>query len=166
MYSSRLRAAFLLPTPADSAGVSCFWPGPVPYTRDPSPYTTPRAMVRFHGRPRYQSAARRAGQSPAQADQTSRKGHRNVGNTNGTPQNEPTQEPTQGAAQQQTQSQAPVDAGAHGDPAPLTAKAWNHILYGYDDDGGHMHGYGWIHGKPSSQMTGTRGKSSTRASKR
>ena len=70
-------------------------------------------------------------------------------NTNGTPQNEPMQEPTQGAAQQPTQSQAPVDAGdAHGDPAPLTAKSWNHILYGCDDDGGHMHGYGWIHGKP------------------
>ena len=31
---------FFYRTPADSAGVSCFWPGPVPYTRDPSPYTT------------------------------------------------------------------------------------------------------------------------------
>lgn len=32
--------------------------------------------------------------------------------------------------------------------APLTAEKWNHILYGYDDGGGHMHGYGWIHDKP------------------
>ena len=105
-------------------------------------------MVRFHGRPRDQSAARRAGQSPAQANKTTGRGIGISDNTNGTPQNEPTQDPTQAAAQQPTQSQAPVDAGAHGDPAPLIAKSWNRILYGYDDDGGHMHGYGWIHGKP------------------
>lgn len=38
----------------------------------------------------------------------------------------------------------PVD-WTDGMPATLTAERWNHILYGYDRGGGHMHGYGWIH---------------------
>lgn len=32
-------------------------------------------------------------------------------------------------------------------PAVMRAKEWNHILYGYNSGGGHMYGYGWIHGR-------------------
>lgn len=31
-----------------------------------------------------------------------------------------------------------------GDLPTLSAKAWNHILYGYDKRGGHLPGYGWV----------------------
>lgn len=31
-----------------------------------------------------------------------------------------------------------------GDLPTLSAKAWNHNLYGYDERGGHLPGYGWV----------------------
>ena len=62
MYSSRLRAAFLLPTPQVLRGFVFLTGASALHAGSFSTHiTTPRAMVRLHGRPRDQSAARRPG---------------------------------------------------------------------------------------------------------